>query len=117
MTEKASEREIQNACMKWLALKGIFHFRHNNVGIFNPKTKGYFFHGLHGVSDIIGIFTQNHEGARFGCLLAIEVKTPDKNPTPSQQLFLKEVNERGGIGICVHSVEELEEKLNQYEWN
>jgi hypothetical protein len=72
------------------------------------------FHGLRGVSDILGILPQTHSGATFGNLLAIEVKMPGKHPTNEQAAFLKEINSRGGIGVCVHSVEELAKELERF---
>jgi hypothetical protein len=108
------ERDIQRACLQLLKLKGIFAWRNNTVGIYNPKTENYYFHGLRGVSDILGILPQKCPCALQGVFLAIEVKQPKKHPTNEQAAFLKRVNDLGGIGLCVHSVEELEEELDRY---
>ena len=45
-------------------------------------------------------------GGRF---LAVEAKMPGKEPTPRQETFLASVNAMGGLGLCVHSVDELVE--------
>ena len=37
----------------------------------------------------------------------IEVKTPDKEPSPSQQAYLEKWSRAGAITGCVHSVEEF----------
>ena len=74
-----------------------------------------------GSSDIVGIVESRHarvvEGdacrARFGTFLALEVKRPGKKPTVVQQLFLDLVNRRGGIGRCVHSVDEARAAINE----
>jgi len=89
--------------------------------VFDPKIGAFRrFAGLRGVSDILGILPQNTEVSgydqpqTFGNLLAIEVKRPGKKPTDDQACFLAEVNRRGGIGVCVHGVDELERELEQY---
>lgn len=109
-----SESDIVRGCLQLLRLKGIYCWRSNNVGVFNPKTGGYFFHGLRGVSDILGIFPQKCPCALQGVFLAVECKMPGKHPTNEQKAFLKEIKERGGIGICVHCVEELASELNRF---
>jgi hypothetical protein len=113
------ERDIQRACLDYLSYRGIFAWRNNNVGICDPRTGAFRFHGLRGVSDILGIFPQTvdtvgHGRQIFGNFLAIEVKQPGKKPTADQQAFLDAISQRGGIGICVHSVEELEQALAAY---
>lgn len=108
------ERDIQKACLQYLKLRGVFAWRNNTAGIYNPKTKGHFFHGLRGVSDILAIIPQKCPCALQGVFTAIEVKVPKKNPTNEQAAFLKRVNDLGGIGICVHSVDELATELDQY---
>lgn len=50
----------------------------------------------------------------FGNLLTCEVKRPEEKVRPDQQEFLDRVNQLGGIGLCVHSVEELEEQLGSH---
>jgi hypothetical protein len=75
--------------------------------------------GLRGVSDILGILPQRvnvtGEGeVCFGNLLAVEVKRAGESPRPEQTAFLARVNELGGVGLCVHSVGELETRLRPY---
>ena len=78
------------------------------------------FVGLKGVSDILGILPQTVrvEGdprpVTFGNLLAVETKRPGEKLRPDQVEFLRRVNEQGGVGLCVQSVRELEEKLKAY---
>lgn len=113
------ETAIQKQCIDWLSAKGYYCWRANNAGICDPRTGAFRFHGLRGVSDILGIFPQTvdtvgHGRQLFGNLLAVEVKQPGKHPSAYQQGFLDAITERGGIGICVHSVEELEQALAGY---
>jgi hypothetical protein len=42
------------------------------------------------------------------------VKRPGEKPRPEQAAFLARVNELGGVGICVHSVHELETQLRPF---
>jgi hypothetical protein len=112
------ERDIQRACLDWLAAKGIFAWRSNQIPV--PLKDGGFrrFAGLKGVSDILAVITQQApvEGqlVPMGILCGIEVKQPGKKPTPEQAWFLDELNRRGAIGLCVHSTEELESELTPY---
>lgn len=112
------ETDIVRDCLQYLQYRGIMSWRQNTTGIFNAKSGGYYFHGRKGVSDILGVFPQTVEieGKKVvqGLFLAIEVKMPKKNPTPDQHKFLDEINSKGGIGICVHSVEELDDLLEVY---
>lgn len=100
------ERDVQRAVMEWLSVKGIFHWRMNNAGIFDAKTGGYRFHGLKGVSDILGIMPDGS-----GRILAIEVKRPGGKMTEAQKIFQQRIAELGGIATCVSSVAELEADL------
>ena len=60
-----------------------------------------------GVSDIIAC-------SKDGEFIAIEVKSKGKlkNVTKLQQLYIDEVNERGGHAFVADSVEMVKEKLN-----
>lgn len=112
------ESEIVKDCLEYLSARGILAWRQNTTGIFNAKSGGYYFHGKKGVSDLLGVFVQevtvDKKKVKMGIFLAVEVKMPKKKPSEHQELFLKEVNDRGGIGLCVHSVEELHEALSEY---
>ena len=113
------ESDVLAACLRYLTLRGVFAWRQNQ-GAIPLKGGGYRkFVGLRGVADILGILPQQvdlpDEGrVRFGNLLAVEVKRPGEKPRPDQGAFLDRVNELGGVGVCVHSVRELEERLTPY---
>ena len=116
----AKETDIVRACLDWLALHRIKAWRMNNTGIFDPVKKIHrSFHGLRGVSDILGILPQTVRLAdgneeTFGNFLAIEVKKPSETARADQEAFLEEIRARGGIGLCVHSLRELEEQLRPF---
>ena len=96
-------------------MKGIFAFKIKTVGTFDPRTKGFRRAGKwykKGVADILGIYR--------GRFFAIEVKKP-KDLTPkgrlseNQKIFLKEVQDNGGIAIVAHSIEDVEQGLGEAE--
>ena len=114
------ESDVLSACLHWLHLKGVWCWRQNQGAI--PLKNGGFrrFVGMKGVSDILGILPQTVrvEGevaqVTFGNLLAVETKRPGEHLRAEQEDFLRRVNELGGVGLCVQSVRELEEKLKPY---
>ena len=77
------------------------------------------YNGLTGVADILGILPQRvqvvGEGPTlFGNLLAVETKRPREKLRPEQEEFLRQVNASGGLGLCVHGVDELERKVGPF---
>jgi hypothetical protein len=48
---------------------------------------------------------------RSGRFLAIEVKAPKGKVSPHQEAFLKEIEERGGLALVAHSVDEVQQAL------
>jgi hypothetical protein len=114
------ESDVLSACLQWLHWKGVYCWRQNQ-GAIPLKDGGYRkFVGLKGVSDILGMLPETvrvvgHEGpVTFGNLLAVEVKRPGEKVRPEQAEFLKNVNDRGGVGIVVHSLDELERQVGPF---
>ncbi len=120
MRLSTKETDIVRACLDWLALHRIKAWRMNNTGVFDPVKKTHrSFRGLRGVSDILGILPQTVRLAdgsteTFGNFLAIEVKKPGEKPRDEQDAFLRDIREQGGIALCVHSLDELEEQLRTF---
>jgi hypothetical protein len=116
----AKETDLVHACLSWLALHRVKAWRTNNTGIYDTVRKTHrTFHGLKGVSDILGILEQPARLADgrqtcFGLFLAIEVKRPGEKPRAEQEEFLAGIRARGGIGLCVHSLDELDAGLRPY---
>ena len=108
------EREIQKQCLKCMHMKGIYCWRNNTAGIYNKKSGGYFFHGLAGVSDILGILPQECSHGLQGVFIAVEVKTPKGIVSDAQRAFLGQIEARGGLALVVHSVDELEQRLQDF---
>lgn len=107
MKSPIREADILRGCLEYLQLRrdlGLF-WRNNSMGVYDP-TKGIYRRPngvgmMNGVADILGILRKD------GRLFACEVKKPGGKLRPEQAVFLKEVNECGGIGIMVKSVDEL----------
>ena len=70
------------------------------------------------MSDILGILPQTvdlqGEKVTFGNFLAIEVKRPGEPLREEQEIFLQEVRDRGGIGLCVRSLADLEREMKSF---
>jgi hypothetical protein len=120
MRLSTKESDIVRACLDWLGLQRILAWRMNNTGVFDPARKRFrSFHGLAGVADILGILPQavrldDGTEVTFGNFLAVEVKRPGAGARPEQEAFLDGIRQRGGIGLCVHSLRELEEQLRPF---
>ena len=71
------------------------------------------------MADVLGIFPQTVElkdgtKATFGNVLAIECKRPGEGLRTDQSGFLQEIQQNDGIGICIHSLDELEAQLRPF---
>jgi VRR-NUC domain len=113
------ETDLVRAVLDWLSLRRIKAWRTNNTSIFDPIKKVYrTFQGLRGVSDILGILPQTvdlqGQQVTFGNFLAIEVKRPGEALREDQEVFLQEIRERGGIGLCVRSLADLEREMQSF---
>ena len=119
MRMSAKETDLVRACLDWLALHRVMAWRMNNTGIFDPVKRVFrSFRGMKGVSDILGILPVSVEtGARrerIGTFLAVETKRPGEKLREEQEAFLAAVSERGGVGLCVHSLDELDAGVRRY---
>ena len=105
------ERIIENQIFSYLKIKGIFCWKTDSVGIFNPTRKVYMkshnHHRIRGVSDIIGILPD-------GRMLAIEVKSPKGYPSKEQKEFIANINARGGLAFISRSLDNVIEMLGGY---
>ena len=100
------EKEIEQSILDYLALRGIFAWKIQSVGVFDTKKKVFRRTPRRftpGVSDILGIYR--------GRPIAIEVKRPGGKPSLAQREFLERFNREGGIGFIARSVEEVDLKL------
>jgi hypothetical protein len=102
------EKLIENQILHYLFKRGIFAWKNQSVGVFDPVKRIYRksnnpFH-IKGVSDILGIMND-------GRILAIEVKTEKGRASPEQQLFIQKIKDRGGIAFVARSVYDVEKEL------
>lgn len=106
---KTDETKLVKAILDWLAAKGIFAWRTNNTAVYDPS-RGVMrtFHGLKGVSDILGILSTNDH---CGTFLAIEVKTETGKLSADQEAFLERIKREGGIAIVARSIDDVERAL------
>lgn len=114
------ESDVLTACLQWLQFQGVWCWRQNQGAIPLPKGGYRRFVGLKGVADILGILPQTVQivgesaPVTFGNLLAVETKRPGEKLRPEQEDFLRRVNDLGGVGLCVHSLTELENQLKPF---
>ncbi len=99
------EKDVLRACLDYLAIKGVFHWR-QNAGVI-PAGDGKFrrFVGKKGLPDIWAVIPPH------GTLLAIETKAPGRKMSEAQSQFHDDLVRLGGISVCVSSVDELIEDL------
>lgn len=97
---KVSEKEVLNSIKQYLLLMGYSVWRINNMGTYNSKTQGYYFHGDKGIPDLIAI--------KNNLLLFLECKSSTGKTTAEQKEFLNALDiieiVRGGV---VHSIEDV----------
>lgn len=85
---KILEKDVTKAVRSCLRMLGIFHWKvWQGLG----STKG--------ISDIIALYK--------GHAIFIEVKGPTGKLSEDQQLFLRDANYHGGIGIVVRSADDI----------
>jgi hypothetical protein len=119
-----SEKQIENQILTFLRNKGIFVWKNQSVGVFNP-TRGRFMkssnpHHINGVADILGCID--------GRMLAIEVKKPyiskktlqikprsqmdlEKLASDDQILFINNMKALGAVAFYADSLDVVKEQL------
>jgi len=90
------ESDVQKNIISYLRHKRVYHFR------FQAQSN------LNGLPDIICLYK--------GFFLGLELKREKGGaPTQLQLKKIKAINDNGGIGVIVRSVEEVEEILNNID--
>jgi hypothetical protein len=105
---KVKEADVMNAVFQYMAIRKIPCWRNNTGALENERGRFVRF-GKKDSADITGI------DPKTGRRIEIECKAPGKSLRPGQREFLDMINRCCGIGICVHSVEELAEQLQDAE--
>lgn len=104
------ETDILRICLRWLQLQGIYCWRQNQgalSAVSRGKRRFFRFATATGISDIVGLL---RPAGRF---LAVEIKRPGRSLTVEQAAFLATIRDHGGVALCVHSLEELQEALRR----
>ena len=97
------EKEIKRQITDYLRLKGWKVYRLNNAGIYNPKSKSFFFRGEKGLADLLAL------KAGFPCWF-IETKSLKGKVSKEQKEFQKLVlSSYNGWANVIHSLEEVME--------
>jgi penicillin-binding protein-related factor A (putative recombinase) len=102
------EKDIQQAILMYLqTVEDGYFWRNNNGGVFDPTKKVYRLNRSiftpKGISDILGIYKTK--------MVAIEVKRPKCYATKEQKIFLKQIQDLGGIAFVARSVEDVQREL------
>jgi hypothetical protein len=105
---KIMEADVLQAVDQWLSLKRIPHWRMNSGGLKDSRGRLVRF-GARGMADFYAIGP-----APEGKSIWIECKRPNGGVVSvAQREFLDCINRHSGVGIVVHSVEDLEEQLKE----
>jgi hypothetical protein len=105
---KIMEADVLQAVDQWLSLKRIPHWRMNSGGLKDSRGRLVRF-GARGMADFYAIGP-----APEGKSIWIECKRPSGGiVSAAQREFLDCINRHSGVGIVVHSVEDLEEQLKE----
>ena len=94
-----TEHDTQNAIIELITRRGGIAIRINSGAIpIEGVSKPYYFRGAKkGTSDIIALYK--------GRFLAIEVKHGKNTASREQADFISEVRDKGGVGLCVWSID------------
>lgn len=104
LSPAAKEKDIQRACLDWLAAKRYFFYRQNTGAVKTPEGR-FFRFGANGSPDIVVV--------RKGQYVGIEVKGPKGKQSEAQVAFQKDLEAAGGKYLLVHSIEELIQTLDR----
>jgi hypothetical protein len=106
-----TESDIQLSILNYLHSVGVYAWRNNTTGVFDPKS-GQFrrlgAYAIKGVSDILGVLPD-------GKLLAIEVKTKKGRVSKAQEMFIQRINNKDGVAFVARSLEDVKEKFKELE--
>ena len=123
-----TEKNIENAILTYLKAQGIYCWKSQTVGIYDPKRrifrKSNNPHHINGIADILGIYQ--------GRFLAIEVKKPyiskktnaikhrtqeelEKLASDDQLVFLNHIKGRGGVAFMADNLDVVKEQLELWK--
>ena len=104
------EKQIENEILNFLRILGVYCWKNQSVGIYDPVKKVYRRNGNHnhirGTSDILGIIN--------GRFLAIEVKSEIGKLSPEQRVFLAQISNNGGVAFVARSLRDVAVNLSKF---
>lgn len=99
------ETALVRACIDYLNYRGIFAWRNNTTGVYDPARKTFrSFTGLKGVSDVLGCTSD-------GRFVAVECKAKDNTLAPEQIAFLNTIQAKGGIACVAYTLDDVQDAL------
>lgn len=103
-----SANALTRHSLRILTLKGYHVWRQNNGGVYDPTIKKFRKNSsTPGISDIIGFHKKT------GRFIACEIKAGKDRLSDEQIEFLKNVNDAGGVGMVVRTIDDLEKFLKE----
>lgn len=82
-----------------------------NAGSIIDQQGNTIYLGETGQSDLQAIIPISIDGFTFGMFMAIETKAGNNTATDSQKKYLKQVVDRGGIGVIAWSTEDIDKAI------
>lgn len=101
--KKEKETDIQRAICTYLALKGHFFWRSNNITVYDPTRKTFRAmpkYSMKGIPDIIVI--------KEGCFIGLEVKTKTGTLSEGQQTFMALCMKHNAEYYVVKNIEDVQ---------
>lgn len=95
------EKDVLREILLYLRARGVFHFRVNNTGTFDPGRRIFLKpHNLTpGVADVIVL--------RAGKMICLEAKSPTGKQSPEQRRFEANVKAAGGAYYVVRCIQDV----------
>lgn len=113
-----SEKEIENQILGLLWHLGIFCWKNDSVGIYDPKKKVFRANKnrfrIKGVADIIGMIPYYADEKPMARSLFIEVKSKTGSLSPEQRVFLARALEQGAIAFVARSTQDVIKNLMKH---
>lgn len=96
---QGEEQKIQTKIREWCKKVGLFCYKNNTVGIYDPRSGTYIPAPRKGITDLTVL--------RNATAYYVEVKKPGGVISDDQKLFIEDVQKTGNQAIVVYSFEEF----------
>lgn len=102
------ESFVVNACIRWLHLHNVKHWR-NNTGAVKTESGAWIRFGDKGSPDIMCRVPVTAGNQRIASLVGIECKSDTGKLNPDQQAWKAAHEKDGGIYILARSIDDIEQ--------